>query len=96
MGRLLQAAEQQGILDARLVVVTHAEYCSAHSPSSDDNEDLEVCNSDIHVHSWANLEGKDLGWYEREVHVDDHDTILQVCSKQACRTELSFTAEHCC
>ena len=75
MGRLLQAAEQQGILDAHLVVVRHTQYCS-DSWSDDGGED--PIQSPYCAHSWRTLEGIDRGWEADVVNVYQSDKILQV------------------
>lgn len=72
MGQVLQAAEQEEILDVYLVIVTHEEYCTCHCGEA------EVEDFESRVSSWHTLDGVQLGWPPDRMDVYGNDIVLQV------------------
>lgn len=72
MGQVLQAAEQQQILDVYLVIVTHKELWASHYGEAERQE------SESQVTSWRTLDGGDPGWPPDDMAVYGNDSVLQV------------------
>ena len=72
MGRVLQAAEQQEVLDVYLVIVTREDHYACHYGET------EIQDSRTLVTSWRTLDGGEPGWPPGDMDVFGDDTVLQV------------------
>ena len=82
MAKLLQQAQQQGILDVYLVKITHHDRLEVPKnrpgcPSNRD-EESEVKQREISIHGWRRLDGSQPGWGEQTLQHEEEDFILQV------------------
>ena len=80
MAALLQVAEQEGIIDVYLAMVTEFEYCTRDEDFFTDRCDEEVTHSDTTVDHWRSLDGRNPGWKKGQLNQYSHDSdcILQV------------------
>ena len=76
IAKFLQVAEQEGIIDVYLAMVTDVDYCQCGFPPH-----VEVNDGDTTVDHWRGLDGSNPGWKElslTEGSAADSDCILQV------------------
>ena len=83
MASLLQEAQQQGVLDVHLVMVSHYEQCAipqdqpGHRKKDRDLES-ELLDCQMTVGHWRQLDGSKPGWKRGTLDMQKLDGILQV------------------
>ena len=78
MTSLLHDAEQQGILDVHLALVTYMDQAAARL--DDGKQKLKEDHADIRVGHWRRLDGSDRGLQQDNMDLWNADRILQVTS----------------
>lgn len=83
MASILQEAQQQGLLDVLLAMVTHFEQRSIPQdrfgyPKKDWDTDSQVLGSQMTVGHWRRLDGSNPGWKQESLDTQKHDNALQV------------------
>jgi hypothetical protein len=93
MASLLAEAEQQGLIDVFLVMVTSTGFSAPHRQLGRSKAD-GFCGISEHqkttVAHWRRLDGSETALEEETLDLENGDCILQVCSLWACAPKLSL------
>ena len=100
MARLLQEAEQQGLVDVFLVIVTHhAWFCAPHHCCRNCKQhsisEATVTKRETTVDKWTRLDDDDVDWKQETLDTDKGDCILQVsltAGSMCCQSTLRIAA----